>query len=561
MKMRPSIYQVFQRVKLEKRQWPNGEITKAPIWCGIDLSDGNQALPTPMDYADKMSFFRLLVGMGFKQIEVGHPGLCDVDYFFVEKLVNDGHIPDDVTIQVATLIKKSAIEKTFAAVKGAKNVIVHLYQSTSNLRRDEIYKVDANHVIERALDGVRLVKACIQSQPQTQFTIQYSPESFDTTQSDFLHDVCVAVVNEIKPSAEAPMILNLMMSVESDMPNYFADKVEWLISKLSHYPGVIFSVRAHNDRGTAVAAAELALLCGVTRIEGSLFANGERAGTTCLVTLGLNLYTLGIAPQLDFSCLNEVVAAYEQNTGMKVPKRHPYAGELSFSAFQAAHQFAIYEALKAYHECDKQYFHVPYLPMDPDDIGRGNDDVIRLSTHSGRTGIAAVMEKHHGYRLPFSMQKEFSALVKKKAGQVKTELSSEEVWDYFTQVYFKGHKPFLLKNVQFEKVGENKEVIHCHAVVNFEDQDYALSSMGNGALDTMVKALREAFYVDIDVDDYCQHALGHGSVATAVSYVRLVDEKEDYYWGVGVDSDLTISTLRALICGLNRKMENEYVGN
>lgn len=552
--MKPSIYQIFPRINLSDRTWPDCTIDEAPRWCSIDLRNGDQSLPRPMSIDNKIALFSLLVKLGFTEIEVGSPGMSESDFNFVRVLIEEDLIPSGVTLQVMCQMKHASIDKTLLAIEGAPSVILHLYNTTSSLRRETIYDALSDQIITRAVSGVRYAKEKIKPLKGTKVSFQYSPEGFNTTEPSLLLEVCRAVIEEIAPTADEPMILNLLAATETDLPNYFADQIEWLVRHLNHPAHVCFSVQTHNDRGSAVAASELALLAGVTRVEGCLLGHGERAGSSCLLTMALNLYTQGIDPRLDFSDVPHVVSKYEAYTGMDCPVRHPYAGDLVFSAFSAPHQFAIREAYRAYSQSDKTHWHVPYLPMDPCHIGRINDDIIRLNALSGRTGIAHVMEKNHGYCLPKGLQSEFSKLIKNRAYEIGGELTSEQVWHFFTEYYFKGPKAFELKSISFEKDPKQADMLHCEGELSFNGNMYHLSGSGNGALDTLSSAIKSTLELPFEVIDYHQHALGMGSTATAVSYLQIEDRQKQCHWGVGVDTDATLSTLFALISALNRKM-------
>ncbi len=555
--MKPSIYQIFPRIELENRCWPNSKITSAPTWCSTDLRDANQALPKPIQIENKLMLFAFLVSLGFKEIEVGTPGRSEDDYLFIRRLIEENHIPDDVTIQVMSQLKESSIDRAIDSLVGCSNSIINLCQSTSSLRRQEIFDMGDNALITHVISKIAYAKTRANKVLSTQqYQFAFSAEGFNTTEPLFLEKLCQAVIEIIQPNKQRPMILNWLAAVETDLPNYFADQIEWLIKNLKKCEFVTFSVQTHNDRGSAVASSELAILAGVERVEGCLLAHGERAGACCLLTMALNLYSHGIEPQLDFSDVAQVVEIYEHCTGMECPPRHPYAGDLVFAAFSAPHQFAIHEAFNVYLKADKNEWLVPYLPMDPCDIGRGNDDVIRLNALSGRTGISYVMEKNHGYILPKGMQKEFSLIIKERAAALGAEISSEQVWQYFADNYFKGKKILELKSVSFEKdkIGEQLSCV-CEAL--YLGDLHHFSGRGAGALDTVISALKNTFELSFDVLDYNQHALGHGSTATAVSYINIIDVNNNEFWGVGVDQDTTLATLGALFCSLNRKMEKD----
>lgn len=555
--MKPSIYQVFPRVELKNRSWPNNIITKAPKWCSTDLRDANQALPKPINIENKLMLFSFLVSLGFKEIEVGTPGRSKDDYIFIRRLIEEKHIPRDVTIQVMSQLKESSIDKTIKALKGCSKSIINLCQSTSSLRRQEIFEMGDNSLITHVISKIAYAKAHANKNLLTEkYHFAFSPEGFNTTEPLFLEKLCQAVIEIIQPSQKLPMILNLLAAVETDLPNYFADQIEWLIKNLKQCEHVTFSVQTHNDRGSAVASSELALLAGIERVEGCLLAHGERAGACCLLTMALNLYTHGIEAGLDFSNVAQIASIYEHCTGMECPPRHPYAGDLVFAAFSAPHQFAIHEAFNVYCQTNKKEWLVPYLPMDPSDVGRGNDDVIRLNALSGRTGISYVMEKNHGYKLPKGIQNEFSLIIKQRAAALGEEISSEQVWQYFADNYFKCKKSLELRAVSFEKDKLGKQ-LSCNGEALYQGKLYHFAGKGTGALDTVISALKNTFELSFEVLDYSQHALGSGSTAKAVSYIKIIDMNGDEFWGVGVEQDTTLATLDALFCALNRKMEND----
>lgn len=554
--MKPSIYQVFPRVELPDRLWPNNQIKEAPAWCSIDLSAGNQALPKPMSLENKVLLFSMLVSIGFKQIEVGIPGRSEEDFLFVRTLIQEKLIPEDVTIQVLSQLKESMIDKTLSAIDGCNKVIINLFQSTSALRREAIFDMCSQNLLEHTVAKVSYAKTKAKQQlVNTEYQFSFSIEGFNTTEPSLLLELCQAVIDGVAPTPNQPMILSLVAALETDLANYFADQVEYVARALKDKTSVILSVQAHNDRGSAVASSELALLAGASRIEGSLLGHGERAGVCCLLTLALNLYGQGIAPQLELSNLNQIVSVIEHCTEISCDPRHPYAGDLVFAAFSAPQQFAIQKAYQAYMDSQKKEWHVPYLPIDPNDIGRGNDDVIRLNALSGRTGITYVMKKNHGYQLPLGMQNEFSELIKGKAQDTGTELSSEQVWEYFAEYYFKGKKSFELNSISFEKQSSNG--LCCQGEVLYQGKSYQLTGQGSGALDTVIAGIKQCFDWSFDVIDYHQHALGKGSIATAVSYLQIIDVDGNAFWGVGVDSDTTLATLDALSCALNKKLENK----
>lgn len=550
--MPKTIYTHFPRLEWSQRQWPSKTLTQAPIWCSIDLRDGSQALPTPMNISRKLALFHLLVKLGFKEIEVASPTVSDEEFQFVRLLIEEHLIPNDVTIQVMCQMKTVAIDRTFEALQGCRRAIVHLYNTTSMLRRSDIFEVNPDEIIQKAVNSFRYAMQVAAQMPETDIQFEYSPEGFNTTEPSLAIRIVNAVIDEVKPTAEQPLIINLQATVETDLPNVYADQIEYLLSQIHSRENLIISIQPHNDRGCAVAAAELGQLAGAERIEGALLGNGERAGTADILTLALNLHTHGIESGLIIDDINEILDVYENCTELPIPPRHPYAGELVFTTFTAPHQFAIHEALKAYEGGTKTYWHVPYLPMNPEDIGRGHEDVIRLTIQSGRSGLAYIMEKFHGYRLPVNMQKEFSLVIKKHAGQKNQEISADEAWDVFMNEYLKAKTPFELKSIYFEKDKTNPTLLNCNGELLFHNKKYTLISSGNGVVDTVINYINKTFGLSLVVDDYYQHALSHGSDAIAASYIRVIDQSGNSYWGAGIDNDATLATLRALISAVNR---------
>lgn len=556
-KSKKTIYTHFPRLELSQRQWPSKTLTKHPIWCSIDLRDGSQSLPTPMNIPKKLALFHLLVKLGFKEIELASPAVSDEEYQFVRLLIEENIIPDDVTIQVMTQMKSSSIDRTFEAIQGCKKAIVHLYNTTSFLRRGDIFEKNTDELISKAVNGFRYAKQRMDKMPRTtQVQFEYSPEGFNTTEPVLAARIVNAVIDEVKPTEKNLLIINLQATMETDLPNVYADQIEHLLSQIHSKDNLIISIQPHNDRGCAIAAAELGQLAGAQRVEGSLLGNGERAGNADILTLALNLQTHGIDSGLNIQNINEVLDVYENCTGLPIAPRHPYAGELVFTTFTAPHQFAIHEALKTYEEGKKDYWHIPYLPMNPVDIGREQEDVIRLTTQSGRSGLAYIMEKFHGYKLPMNMQKEFSTIIKKHAGKTHQEITADDAWEYFMNEYLKAKTPFELKSIYFEKDKQNPMRLNCKGELLYLNKNYTFDSTGNGVTDTIIHYINQTFGLSLIVDDYNQHSLGHGADAIAASYIRVIDETGNAYWGAGIDNDATLATLRALLSAVNRAKIN-----
>ena len=555
--MKKTKYQPLAKVNLADRHWLEATIEQSPTWCSIDLREGNQSLPNLMSIEKKLIFFEYLVSLGFKQIEVGIPGRFEEDIRFLDVLVNEQLIPNDVTIQVLTTLKQSDIDLTLDSVKDCSSVIINLFQFTYQSSRNAIFDMEGEQLLQHIVSHVQYAKQQAEKILQPgQYQFAFSAEGFNATEPELLLKIYQSVIELIVPTADLPLIVNLVAGVESEMPHHFADKVEWLVTQLEHPSSVIFSVQTHNDQGHAVANSEMALYAGVSRVEGALLGMGERAGACCLVTLALNLYSRGIALDLDFSNLAQMDAIIEYCSGMTCSPRHPYVGDLVFSTFYSPHQFAIHQAYQSFMQGGEQNWQIPYLPIDPNDIGRGNDDLIRLNALSGRTGIAYVMEKRHGYLLPRGLQDEFCKLVKEQALSLGAELTAEQVWECFANHFFKQEKQIKLTSIQFDKDEQSNRLI-CHCDVSYQGKQHQLQSKGNGPLDTIIKALTDNLGLTFDVMDYHQHSLGHGSRATAVSYISISDEQGKSFWGVGVDPDTNLATLDALFGALNRQMEKK----
>ncbi len=559
-KYRPYHEQI--RVELPDRTWPDARIEKAPRWCAVDLRDGNQALIDPMSPERKRIMFELLVGMGYKEIEVGFPSASQTDFDFVRQLIEEDLIPDDVTIQVLTQSRAHLIERTYEAIAGAKQAIVHFYNSTSVLQREVVFRADKQGITDIALEGARLCREFEKRVPETAVYYEYSPESYTGTELEFAVDVCNQVLDVLEPTPERKVIINLPATVEMATPNVYADSIEWMSRHLNHRENVILSLHPHNDRGTAVAAAELGYLAGADRIEGCLFGNGERTGNVDLVALGINMLTQGIDPQIDFSDIDHVKRTAEYCNQLKVHERSPWAGDLVFTAFSGSHQDAIkkgFEAMsaRAAHEgvsVDDLEWGVPYLPVDPKDLGRSYEAVIRVNSQSGKGGVAYLLKSDHALDLPRKLQIEFSGVVQAKTDSEGGEVSSEEIWSIFTDEYLPSNEEEA-KWGRFELLSTRTESnlagdVALDVTIRDGATTHEVRGAGNGPIAAFVSILRE-HGIDVAVYDYVEHALSSGGDAKAASYVELqVDDTR--LWGVGIDHDIATASLKAIVSGVNR---------
>jgi 2-isopropylmalate synthase len=548
-------YRPFPPVGLSDRRWPDRVIDRAPIWCSVDLRDGNQALVEPMGADRKRRLFEELVRIGFKEIEVGFPSASQTDHDFIRLLIEEGRIPPDVTIQVLTQAREELIRATFESIRGARRVIVHLYNSTSPLQRRVVFGLDRAGIVEIAVEGVRLIKELSASFHETEVVLEYSPESFTGTELDFAVTICEAVMDVWEPTPRRPMILNLPATVEMSTPNIYADQIEAFSRRIKESEGVVLSIHPHNDRGTGVASAELALLAGAGRVEGTLFGNGERTGNVDLVTMALNLYTQGVDPQLAFWDIDRIVRVAEHCTRLPVHPRHPYAGELVYTAFSGSHQDAIKKGLEALKEATSDHWEVPYLPIDPKDLGRSYEAVIRINSQSGKGGVAYVLEADHGLRLPRSLQIEFSRRIQEIADGSGGELTSRAVWEAFQAEFLHQDGPLtLMRHGGPGGAGEGAgPTMAFH--VRFHGEERWIHGRGNGPIDAFVDALEGAWGFGIQITDYSEHALGPGAGADAVAYVELRRAGADSLWGVGCHASIVTASLQAVVSAANRLLE------
>jgi len=544
-------YRAYAPVVLPDRRWPSTVLTKAPIWCSVDLRDGNQALIEPMGVDRKNRMFDLLVKMGFKEIEVAFPSASQTDFDFVRTIIEGKAIPNDVAIQVLTQCRPELIERTFEAVKGAKNVILHFYNSTSALQREVVFRTDRKGITEIATSAAKQVVALAAQAPETNFIFEYSPESFTGTELDFALEICEAVKDIVKPTPQKKLILNLPSTVEMATPNVYADQFEWFGRHISDRDSVILSVHPHNDRGTAVAAAELALMGGAERVEGTLFGNGERTGNVDIVTMALNLFTQGVDPKLDLQDVDAIKTIVEYCNQLPVHQRHPYVGELVYTAFSGSHQDAIKKGFEAQEKRNDPLFQVPYLPIDPKDVGRDYEAVIRINSQSGKGGIAYILKADHGLDLPRPLQIEFSRIAQARMDRDGKELTSADIWALFSETYGLSNAPIELLSQQTLPTARTEQTLT--AVLRKADgSTMTIEGAGNGPIDAFVDALKRAFRVDFSFIDYHEHAVGRGANAVATCYVELQDKNGEIVHGVGMDPNIVMASLKAVLSGVLR---------
>ncbi|HVJ19135.1 MAG TPA: 2-isopropylmalate synthase [Polyangiaceae bacterium] len=543
-------YQAPDRVHLPDRTWPDRALTSAPTWCSVDLRDGNQALPDPMGHARKRALLELLIKVGFKQIELGFPGASQTDFDFIRWALTSGALPADVVPQVITQAREALISRTFESLAGAERAIVHLYNSTSELQRRVVFGKSRREILELAVQGTLWVKREAAKMPETRIIFQYSPESFTGTELEYALEVCDAVVEAWDAGPERPMILNLPTTVETTTPNVFADRIEWFERRRKRREHVTLSVHTHNDRGTGVASAELAMLAGATRVEGTLLGNGERSGNVDIVTLAMNLYSHGVDPQLCFADLPEVVRVVEASTRLPVHPRHPYAGELVFTAFSGSHQDAIHKGMRHMEQSDGSRYEVPYLPIDPADVGRAYEPVIRINSQSGKSGVAHVLERDHGYRVPRALAIELSQAVQQVADQRGEELGPGEIGALFERHYLDAAGPCVLESAGIERHPDGNE---CAVVARIAvaGRPQEVRGSGNGPVEAFVAALSTLGGSAFELVDYTEHAAGAGAGASAVAYVALRSDGIERY-GVGRHDDVALAALRAVVSACNR---------
>ena len=548
-------YKRYQRVPVmnyPEREWPNKEIQKAPIWCSVDLRDGNQALVEPMVVEEKIEMFNMLVHMGFKEIEIGFPAASQIEFDFLRQLVERRLIPDDVTVQVLTQCRDHLLKRTFDSIQGIPKAVVHIYNSTSTLQRDVVFHMDREEIKQIAIDGVDMVKKYMKDY-DGKVILEYSPESFTGTEMDYALDICNAVQRAWGPTPDNKMIINLPSTVEMTTPNVFADQIEWMSKHLENRESIVLSVHPHNDRGTGVAAAELAMLAGADRVEGTLFGNGERTGNVDILTIAYNMFSQGIDPELEIGDIKKIAEVYERCTKMHIDPRHPYAGKLVFTAFSGSHQDAINKGMHALMERKSEIWQVPYLPIDPSDIGREYEPVVRINSQSGKGGVAFVMDSFFGFKLPRGMHKEFADVIQKIA-EKQGEVAPEQIMEEFRIEYLDRKEPYHFRKCKITDF-ESGDQFTTVAVVTYSDhgETKQFEGVGNGPIDAVKRGLEEELGISIKVLDYSEHALTSGSGAQAASYIHLMDQKTGKVtYGVGISSNITRASLRGIFSAVNR---------
>jgi 2-isopropylmalate synthase len=543
-------YRPFPQINLPDRQWPSRTITKAPRWLSTDLRDGNQSLIDPMGAEKKTRFFDLLIGVGLKEIEVGFPAAGATEFDFISGLVRSGRVPDDVLIQVLTQSREDLIKTSFESLEGSRAAIVHLYNAVSPLWRQVVFGMEMHEIKAIAVAGAKVLRDQAARFPSTDWHFEYSPETFSTAELDFSIECCEAVMQVLGPTPDHPIILNLPATVEAATPNIYADQIEYFCRNLPNRESAVISLHTHNDRGTGVAAAELGLMAGADRVEGCLFGNGERTGNCCLVTVGLNLYTQGVDPQLDFSQIDEVIQTVEYCNQLPVHPRHPYGGELVFTAFSGSHQDAIKKGFAAQQTRNDELWAVPYLPIDPADLGRSYEAVIRVNSQSGKGGFAWVIEQDQGLKLPKRMQAHFSRHVQDLADELGRELQAEDIWEVFRKAYhLELPQYFQLEDYEESRAGDGTLIFA--GKIRVGGQVQSVSGRGNGLISSVVATLAETFAVKLEVRDFSEHALGAGTDARAAAYVECTAEDGTTVWGVGIDEDVATASVRAVLSAAN----------
>ncbi len=544
-------YRPFPTVPLPDRQWPSRAITVPPRWLSTDLRDGNQAIVDPMDAVKKNRFFDLLVEVGIKEIEVGFPSAGQTEFDFISGLVKSGRIPDDVTVQVLTQSREDLIRTSFESLEGARTAIVHLYNAVSPAWRDIVFRMTPEEVREVARKGAMVMRDEAAKRPETDWHFQYSPETFSTAELDFSISVCGAVMDVLQPTPERPIILNLPATVEAATPNVYADQIEYFCRNLPNRESAVISLHTHNDRGTGVAAAELGLMAGADRVEGCLFGNGERTGNCCLVTMALNMYTQGIDPGLDFSDIDRVIETVEYCNQLPVSERHPYGGDLVFTAFSGSHQDAIKKGFAAQEQRNDQLWRVPYLPIDPADLGRNYEAVIRVNSQSGKGGFAWVLEQNQGLKLPKKLQADFARHVQQLADKLGRELNADDIWQTFREAYFVKVEKRRFRLVDFEETRASDGTRLFVGTIEVDGVPKRVSGRGKGLISSVLTTLRQTFGLQLEVVDYVEHALGTGTDARAATYLECLTPDGDTVWGVGIDEDVAAASVRAIISAAN----------
>lgn len=550
-------YEKYQKnpvVHYPQRQWPDKEITKAPIWCSVDLRDGNQALIDPMVVDEKIEMFQYLIKLGFKEIEIGFPAASQIEYDFLRQLVDRKLIPDDVVVQVLTQCREELIDRTFEAIEGCKQAIVHIYNSTSTLQRDVVFHMDKEHITQIAVKGTEMVKERAASFPG-KIILEYSPESFTGTELDYALEICNAVQRTWGPTPENPMIINLPSTVEMNTPNVYADQIEWMIRHLENRESIVVSVHPHNDRGTGVASAELAMLAGADRVEGTLFGNGERTGNVDILNLAYNMFSQGVNPELNLEHINEIIEIYERCCKLPIHPRHPYAGKLVFTAFSGSHQDAINKGVHAMKERGSKIWQVPYLPIDPADIGREYEPIVRINSQSGKGGVAFIMDTYFGFKLPKAMHREFADVIQ-AVSEKQGEVAPEQIMEAFRIEYLEKNEPIHFRKLRMDDLsGEVRTEFDTRVTVVYTDhgEEKFFEAVGNGPIDAVKRGIAQALNIDIKILDYEEHALQSGSNSQAAAYIHLLDANTGKVtYGVGVSSNITRASVRAIFSAINR---------
>ena len=536
-----------------ERTWPGKEIEKAPVWCSVDLRDGNQALIDPMQVHEKIEMFKYLIKLGFKEIEIGFPAASQIEFDFLRRWIDGNMIPDDVRVQVLTQCREELIDRTFESIKGCKEAIVHIYNSTSTLQRDVVFNMSREEIIDIAVKGTQMVKERAEKF-DGKIILEYSPESFTGTEVDFALDICTAVQKTWGATKENPIIINLPSTVEMNTPNVYADQIEWMNTHFENRDSIILSVHPHNDRGTGVASAELAMLAGADRVEGTLFGNGERTGNVDLLNIAYNMFSQGIDPELQIEHINEIIEIYERCCKIPIHPRHPYAGKLVFTAFSGSHQDAINKGVHAMKERQNEYWQVPYLPIDPADIGREYEPIVRINSQSGKGGVAFVMDTYFGFKLPKAMHKEFANVIQ-KVSEVKGEVAPEEIMEQFKKEYLDQKEPLHFRRMHITDMSGEGKTFETRIEVFYTDHgiERSFEAVGNGPIDAVRRGLHQNLDLDVKILDYEEHALQSGSNSQAAAYIHLLDSNSGHVtYGVGVSSNITRASVRAIFSALNR---------
>lgn len=548
-------YKQYPVFKFDERTWPSKNLDQAPMFCSVDLRDGNQALPNPMGIDTKLKFFDLLVEMGFKEIEIGFPSASDTEFNFLRRLIEENRIPKDVKVQVLVQAREHLIKRTYEALEGVHGAVVHVYNSTSTAQREMVFKKSKEEIKAIAIEGARLIKKYADMYPQSDFTFEYSPESFTGTEMDYALEVCEAVINEWQPTPENRAILNLPATVEMTSPNVFADQIEWFCSNLTNRESVIISLHTHNDRGTGVAATELGIMAGADRVEGTLFGNGERTGNLDILTVAMNYYSQGVEPGLYVEDVKKVIKVYEECTGMTVHERHPYAGKLVYTAFSGSHQDAINKGLHTYNEREEKVWDIPYLPIDPADIGRLYEPIIRINSQSGKGGVAYILEAEYGYKCPKAMQPEVSHFVQKETDKLGRELDNKEIFGIFEKRFINNDEPNTIKHFSYSYNDKEDDSMVVNATVVINEIEKEVSGKGNGPVSAFFNAIEPMLEDTYEFITYDEHALADGQNAEAAAYIQLKNQKGMTHYGVGKDSNIDNASIRAIMSALNNFVE------